>query len=476
MVRSKGNIRFFLYVAFLIVMSSAFYECKRKDNRIEQRENISKSDTLKVVTLYGPLSFFDYRGEKMGIDYENILKFAEEEGLEVTVTPMKNIGELVTALKEGEADIAAYPVPIISEYKEDLIYCGPREISNQVLVQKKGNELLSDVTELVGKNIHVENNSKYLYRLENLNLELGGGLKILPSENDTVTSEDLLRQVSTGEIGYTVIDSETARLYQSAYPNLDFSMAISSDQASSWAVGTGMDSIAIKIDQWENRTHSSEFLKEIYKSYYDKALKLDFDSKLTYFKNKKLEKGGPVSAYDEFFKKYASVAGFDWELLAAIAYCESRYTPDISSRFGAYGLMQVMPSSARAMGIDPGSLGLPEQNVLAGARIIKSLNDALKNKVEDPEERMKFVLAGYNSGLGHIYDAMAIAEKIGLDPQKWNANVSVCALLKSRPAYYNDPVVKHGYFRGRETVDFVEHVSEIYRYLKDTLPSNQKKT
>ena len=426
-------------------------------------------DTLKVVTLYGPTSYFNYRGEPMGIDYDNARKFAEDEGLVMEITTVNNIPDLIDKLKSGEAHLAAYPLPAIAEYKEEVLHCGPVEISNQVLVQKKGKNEIHDVTELIGKEIYVEKDSKYHYRLLNLNDELGGGIKIIPFESDTIESEDLLRLVNNEVWQYTVIDSQLASLYKGSFPQLDTSLKISSDQAASWAVGLGLDSLAAKIDRWENRTHSSEFIKDIYKRYYDNNLNEIYDANLDYFKKMNLSKGKPVSAYDPLFKKYADRSGYDWKLLAAIAFCESRFNPSVASRFGAFGLMQVMPNTAEAVGVEPGSLGNPDSNVLAATRIISKLDKALSDKIEDPEERMKFVVASYNSGLGHIYDSIALAQKHGLDPQKWTGNVSISALMKSRPEYYNDPVVKHGYFRGRETVDFVDHVIGIYNYLQSVL-------
>ena len=426
-------------------------------------------DTLKVVTLYSPTSFFSYRGENMGIDYENVRKFAEDEGMVLDIQTVSNINHLIEKLKNGEAHLAAYPIPSIAEYNSVILHCGHREVTNQVLVQRNGKERIKDVTELVGQDVYVEKNSKFHYRLENLNEELGGGINIITVESDTIVSDDFLQMVKTREIDYAVVDSETASLYKQAFPELDISLKLSSDQAASWAVGLGLDSLAAKINRWENRTHSPEFVKEIYKRYFDRALNDEFDINLSYFKNIDFSKKKSVSNYDELFKKYSSIAGYDWRLLAAIAYCESRYNPSVESRFGAKGLMQVMPSTARAVGVDPGSITYPENNILAASKILERLDRTFKDKIEDPEERMKFVVAAYNSGLGHIYDSMTIAEKTGLDPQRWTGNVSISALMKSRPEYYNDPDVKHGYFRGRETVDFVDHVTSIYDYLQQNL-------
>ena len=455
--------RHLFYIVFALSLFPVFTRCNGNGNGNDHGNNI---DTLKVVTLYGPTSYFNYRGEIMGVDYENVRRFAEDEGMILEIKTLNNIQELIGALKSGEAHLAAYPVPSIAEYNSEVLHCGHKEISRQVLVQKKGAQALNDVTDLIGKDVMVEKDSRFHYRLVNLNDELGGGINIIPIESDTLAIEDFMLMVKEGKAEYTVVDSQTANLYRDAFPDLDFSLNLSSDQAAAWAVGLHLDSLAAKIDRWENRTHSPEFVKEIYKRYYDRALTEDFDVNLSYFKKLNLHKGAAVSNYDALFKKHAPTSRYDWELLAAIAYCESRFNPSVESRFGAYGLMQVMPATANAVGIDSSSLGNPDYNILAAARILAKLDAAFAGKVEDPEERLKFIVAAYNSGLGHIYDAMALAEKTGLDPQKWVGNVGVAALMKSRPEYYNDPVVKHGYFRGRETVDFVDHVSSIYDYLK----------
>lgn len=462
----KSRQSLFLQLLFTSVIVAGLFGCGGNKDTHHHGADI---DTLKVVTLYGPSSYFDYRGEPMGIDYENVRRFAEDEGMVLEIKPVNNIQELIETLKNGEAHLAAYPVPSISEYNEDIIHCGPIEISRQVILQRGGKDKIEDVTQLVGKDVYVEKDSKYQYRLMNLNEELGGGINIKTFESDTISSEDFLNMVNNGEIDYAVIDSQMASLYKDAFPKLDTSLKISSDQAASWAVAKGLDSLAVKIDRWENRTHTSEFVKDIYKRYYDRALNEVFDANLSYFKKLNLSKSKTVSAYDNSFKKYASTAGYDWKLLAAIAFCESRYNPSVESRFGAYGLMQVMPATARAVGVEPSALANPESNILAAARILSKLDKSFENRVPDTDERMKFVVAAYNSGLGHIYDSMALAEKTGLDPTKWTGNVSISALMKSRPEYYNDPVVKHGYFRGRETVDFVDHVTSIYHYLDSQL-------
>lgn len=453
---------------FILILSGGMSGCR--NHKADEGDIKNQIDTLKVATLYGPTSYFDYRGEIMGIDYENVSKFAEEEGMVLDIHTVDNIQDLIEELKNGTVHLAAYPVPSIAEYNSEVLHCGRKEVSRQVLVQKKGTEKINDVTELVGKDIYVEKGSKYFYRLQNLNDELGGGINIHTLESDTITSEDLIQMVSNGEIPFTVVDSQIAALTIPDYPDIDTSLSLSADQAASWAVAPGLDSLAAKINRWENSSQATDFVKSIYKRYYDRAAIDVFDTNLSYFKKLNLSKNKTVSPFDNLFKKYGESMELDWRLLAAIAYCESNFNPTVVSRFGASGLMQVMPSTAQAMGVDPSTLDSPENNVRAASKILKKLDSSFQNKVKDPQERVKFVVAAYNSGLGHIFDAMALAEKIGLDPQKWTGNVSVAALMKSRPEYYNDPVVKHGYFRGRETVDFVDHVTSIQNFLTHNIP------
>ena len=90
--------------------------------------------------------------------------------------------------------------------------------------------------------------------------------------------------------------------------------------------------------------------------------------------------------------------------------------------------------------------------------------------VEDPQERLKFVIGAYNSGIGHIYDAIALAKKYGKNPQIWDGNVAEAVLMKTKPEYYNDPVCKYGYFRGSQTYDYVNDVMEFYNKSKRHIP------
>lgn len=170
--------------------------------------------------------------------------------------------------------------------------------------------------------------------------------------------------------------------------------------------------------------------------------------------------GGVISKYDAYFKKYAPVAGIDWRLMAAQCYQESCFDPRAKSWAGACGLMQIMPSTGARLGISGEQLFQPEANISAAARLMSMLSKDFKD-IPSREDRLNFVLASYNGGSGHVRDAMALAKKHGADSHRWS-DVSRYMLLLMDSRYYTDPVVKYGYMRSTETVDYVQRIHNRY--------------
>ena len=121
-----------------------------------------------------------------------------------------------------------------------------------------------------------------------------------------------------------------------------------------------------------------------------------------------------------------------------------------------------MPATAAHYGLPIEDIDNPELNIKAAVKSISELNRILSKYVTNDDERLKFVLAAYNSGIAHIYDAIALAKKYGKNPQVWNGNVSEALLMKGYPEYYNDEVCKYGYFRGKQTVKYVDEVLRVF--------------
>lgn len=172
---------------------------------------------------------------------------------------------------------------------------------------------------------------------------------------------------------------------------------------------------------------------------------------------------GPVfriSPYDSLFRTYADTIGWDWKMLAAVAYVESKFDTAAVSSVGAQGLMQMMPQTARAMGIPEGMEQNPAESVRAATDYFIYLSHLFR-RVPEPE-RINFVLASYNAGFGHIHDAMRLAHKYGKNRHVWNDNVETYLRLKNDSIYYTDSLCRNGRFSGVETILFVRKVQHKY--------------
>lgn len=167
---------------------------------------------------------------------------------------------------------------------------------------------------------------------------------------------------------------------------------------------------------------------------------------------------GIISAYDDLFRRHSLTAGWDWRLLAAMCYQESGFDPQAISSVGAEGLMQLMPATAEAMGVPVDKRFEPEHNIAASARYIRIVSQSFSD-INNAEERIKFTLAAYNGGVGHIQDAQILARKAGKNHQLWH-EVAPYILHLSEPQYYRDPDVRHGYMRGSETEAYVRLIIE----------------
>lgn len=418
-------------------------------------------DTLRVATLYSPTSYFIYREEPMGVDYTLVARLADDKKMNLRIVTASSMASMIGMLDSGLVDLAAYPIPVTGEYRGKVIPCGPRSETYQVLVQPRRSHtaLITDVTELPKHDVYVEQESKYYYRMLNLNDELGGGISIHPIDRDTLIGEDLIEMVSDGTIPLTVIDSDIARLNRTYYPNLDVSLPLSFAQRHAWGVSVKYPWLADSIDTWMNQKRPRDARERLLRRYFELAKETPASPSVNLTK-------GRISPYDRLFREAAATIDYDWRLLAAQGFIESHFDSTRVSWAGAKGIMQIMPSTARSYRQDPDSMVIPRNSIHTATLIIRDLEKSLSRLVTDEEERIKFVLGAYNSGLAHVYDAIALAGKLGYDPQVWDNNVAECLLLKANPEYYNDPVCKYGYFRGRQTTTYVDQVTAFYTRCK----------
>lgn len=420
-------------------------------------------DTLVVGTLYSPTGFFILKGDTMGYDYDRICDFARSNGITLSFKVARSMPDLIKMLEKKEVDVLACEIPVTAEYKSRVLHCGAVNATHQVLVQHSGDDVITDVTQLIGREVYVEKGSKYESRLRNLDNEVGGGIIINTLEGEEALPTELIQRVSQRDIDFTIVDSDIAQMNLSYYDSINIQVKVGFEQHSSWAVSKSDKWLADSIDLWAASTNAQEYSKQALRHYFEMNRGPKPDS--VKVDTLAVTPPGGISPYDHVFKKYAEAMGWDWRLLAAIAYTESGFDTNATSWMGARGLMQVMPKTAKLFGVDEEDLSDAEVSVRLASKILLELSSIMRSRT-GPEDRIKFVLASYNAGSGHVTDAIALAGKYELDPRVWDENVAQAMLWKMDPEYYNDSVCANGYCRGTEPVDYVVKVLNCYENYK----------
>jgi len=459
-------MRHLLTSLLLVALLSLVISCGGSKEKPQNQRHLP--DTLNVGTLYSPTGFFILKGDTMGYDYDRICDFARSHGIALRFKVARSMPDLLKMLDKRVVDVLACEIPVTAEYKSRVLHCGAVNETYQVLVQHSGIGLIHDVTELIGHDVYVEKGSKYESRLRNLDNEVGGGISIHTVEGEAALPTELIQQVSQRKIPFTIVDSDIAQMNLTYYDSINIQLRVGFEQRSSWAVAKRNQWLADSINLWAASSNAQEYSKQALKHYFEMNRGPKPDS--VKVDTLAVTPPGGISPYDPVFKQYAQEMGWDWRLLAAIAYSESGFNPNATSWMGARGIMQVMPKTARSFGVDENDLFNPEVSIRVASKILKEL-DAIMRSRTGAGDRIKFVLAAYNAGSGHVTDAIALARKYELNPRVWSENVEQAMLWKMDPEYYNDSVCTNGYCRGTEPVDYVVKVLNCY----DNYKKNYKK-
>jgi membrane-bound lytic murein transglycosylase F len=417
------------------------------------------------------VSYFIYKGQPMGYEYELLKLLASHlhVGLKIKVT--SGVENAIERLNKGDGDIIAFPLTVTKTRTKSVAFTKAHFNVHQVLVQRKplnwqkltpdeiNETLIRHPHELVKKEVHVIGGTSFELHMKHLAEEVGGDI-LLKIDTPSTESESLIRKVATGEIDYTVTDHMTAQVNAAYYSNIDVNTILSLSQQIAWAVRKNSPSLLEAINSWLTKIKREATFMVIYNRY--------FKSPRTTFSRMKSDyysyNGEKLSPYDDLIKKGAARLDWDWLLLAAVVYQESKFVPSGESWAGAKGLMQLMPVTAKRFGaVD---LENPAQSLKAGVGYLRYLDRFWSKTIEDKEERLNFILSSYNAGLSHIVDASKLAKKYGKDPAVWSDNVEHFLLLKSNPKYYRDRIVTAGYCKCEEPVNYVHEVKERYEEYK----------
>lgn len=436
-------------------------------------EKVLARDTLIALTDYNSTNYFIYRGEPMGYQFEMLREFADHLDVKLKLVIVNDMHKAFDMLNNDEVDLIAMGLTITRDRKKMVDFTLPQIQTKQVLVQRKPENwrkmrtwdeieerLIRNPLKLAGKEVHVQKGTVFANRLAILANEIGDTIHVYEDPEREV--EQLITAVAHGEIDYTVADEHIAKVNQKYYSNIDVRTPLSFPQHVAWAVKHGSDSLKTDINNWIKDYKKSVASRFVYNKYFNNPRSVNIAQSEYHSIG-----GGKISQYDEIIRELSKAYGLDWRLVASLIYQESRFHPEVRSWVGAFGLMQLMPATAEVYGVDTASS--PADQIQAGIRFLRYLDRQMPDEIQDPEERLRFVLAAYNVGIAHIYDARRLAEKHGKDPNLWTNNVDYYILNKSNPAYYRDSVVKYGYARGEETYNFVVEILERYEHYKKVI-------
>ena len=282
-------------------------------------------------------------------------------------------------------------------------------------------------------------------------------VKAVPESEET---EDILAKVASGDYDLTLADRHILDVELTWRDDIKPVLDSGKEVAHGWVTRASSPELLKAVNQYIKRKYRGLFYNMTRTKYFEKPKTIA----------KRLEQrvdngsNGKLSPYDDFVKEYAEQYNFDWRLVTAQMFQESKFNPKAKSWAGALGLMQIMPRTARELGVK--NLKDPKLSIEAGIKYLDWLRDRFEPELPI-KDRMWFTLAAYNAGPGHVHDARRLAKRMGLSSTRWFDNVERAMLLLSKRKYAKQ--ARHGYVRGREPVNYVRQISDRFQaYVKLT--------
>ncbi len=409
-------------------------------------ERIKQDGELVVITRNSATTYFEGREGTAGIEYDLVRMFARELGVRVRFITPDSFDQIIPMIKRREAHFAAAGLTVTKERKVEVKFAPGYQQITQQLIFRNGEKQPKSLRDVIGSKFEVIAGSSHEAELERHKKDIPELEWIARRE---LESEELLYMVHTGEIDYTIGDSNEVALNRRFYPELLVAFNLTPPEQLAWAFPHEEDSSLFDAAaDFIRRTKKSGKLEQLIERYYGYVKRLGFVDTNT-FKQHVLIR---LPKYISYFKESAKTTGITWELLAAIGYQESHWNPDAVSPTGVRGIMMLTEATAEQMDIPDRTV--PKQSIEGGAKYLLLLSQKIPPSVVPPD-RMWFTLAAYNVGFGHLEDARILTQRAGKNPDKWQ-DVKQYLPLLSRKAYYQ--TVKHGYARGREPVDYVDNI------------------
>ncbi len=414
-------------------------------------ETVRERDFISIHTRNTPTTYYEGRHGPIGFEYELMRRFADHLGVSLALDARHNADSVLNAVRE-EGDLGAAALPL-DPTQQGLLFSRPILELQPVLVYRRGLPPVSEPESLAGLSIGTIRGSgtdRVLRELQAEHPELGW------RESSELEVAELLSRVEDGRLDAAVVYEHQFRTNRIFFPGVERGFLLGKPLSMAWAFpargGLGLQQEAnrfldeLKREGELDRLVAQHFGHDDYLEYVGARV---FISQLNEH----------LPTYAELFREAARNTGFDWKLLAALAYQESHWDPQATSPTGVRGLMMLTQPTANELGVDD-RLD-PVESVNGGARYLRQLMDRLPESIQG-EDRLYMAMAAYNVGLGHLYDARKITEELGGDPDRW-ADVREALPLLQQQAWHSK--TRHGYARGGEPVIYVRNIRRYYEIL-----------
>ncbi len=449
------------FFAFTIIFSlsftlgwyaQAYVSTQKQLSSLSQLDKIKAKKRLDVVILNSPTVYYIGAERKMGFEYELLLSYAAEIGVDLNLTVVNTVDEALELTEKGIGDITAAGLTVTDERKQKFVF-GPKYflVQEQMICHKdmyRQKNFPKDMEDLSGLKIVLGKNTSYEQTLKTLT-QLYKDINVIYDEEES--TESLLQMVWAKKIDCTVADSNIFAINQRYYPELAMAFAVSERKHLAWVLRDNDASLKEDLYKWINRCEQAGKMAELRDFYYSYLNIFNYyDTKVFHKRlNTRLPK------YEKHFKEAAEKYDIPWVLLAAQSYQESHWNANAKSHTGVRGMMMLTLPTAKSLGVK--NRLDPKQSIFGGAKYISQIEKRFGDEVKG-RNRILFALAAYNVGMGHMHDAQTLARRMNKNPYSWRDIKTVLPLL-SQKKYYKQ--LKYGYARGSEPV---RYVSSIHQY------------
>lgn len=413
-----------------------------KDKFKHEEPKKQHGDTITALIFYHAADYFVYHGSVIGYQYDLLKQMEKDLQRPVLISIEANPEKAFLECFTQKYDIVGFDFSKTFFSPNYIAESEPHSYTYPVLITRKGMRTDSSHTNIA----HVS--AKYSNQVD-FNI-LGDASKWKLQHDVDLTVEDLFDMLEDTLIDYVVCNYNVAITMLPFYTSLTLGPRVGENFPRTWVLNKKNKELNDTINQWlRNFKESNKYqnLCQRYLSRHSYVIQNSFGSK----RNK-------ISSYDKCMKTACDRYNIDWRFMSSIIFQESHFSSDVLGMGGSFGIMQMMPATCARYGITDSSS--VEEQIWAGAKYISYLYRIFENKT-DSTEIYNFVAGAYNSGPGHILDAMALCKKHGEDPSHWE-NTTKYLALKSHKEYYSDPVVKCGYYPGKHTIHYVHEVMNRY--------------